>query len=230
MKIKPEISSSKLTDLTAEGKITQVPIVTTSEAETTITLKDGTTIMIAGLKKDKKEKEVKKIPVLGDIPLLGFPFRSFSSTNTKTELVIFLTPYIVSGEEPLDYESLTKDKDIGYIQSLAYAKEKTGVPLVPRIEINVANSEDYKRLVFEKIKSSWMLSRSGAKRQKGKVELSFSVDSDGQLKDEPQVLSSSNQDLDNLAVGCVKKAAPFAPFPATLKKSQQVFRVNLAYE
>lgn len=112
MKIKPEVSSSKLTDLTSEGKITQVPIVTTSEAETAITLKDAATIVIAGLKKDKKDNEVKKIPILGDIPLLGIAFRSVSSSLTKTELVIFLTPHIVSDDNPLKYSSLTGDEDI----------------------------------------------------------------------------------------------------------------------
>lgn len=128
MKIKPEVSSSKLTDLTSEGKITQVPIVTTSEAETTVGVKDGSTIVIAGLKKDKKEREVKKIPFFGDIPILGFAFRSFSSTLTKTELVIFLTPHIIADDTPPKYVSLTDDDDI---QKLAERDEtaKNG-PLV----------------------------------------------------------------------------------------------------
>lgn len=112
MKIKPEVSSSKLTDLTSEGKITQVPIVTTSEAETTVGVKDGSTIVIAGLKKDKKEKEIKKIPLFGDIPILGLAFRSYSSTLTKTELVIFLTPHIIADDAPPKYVSLTDDDDI----------------------------------------------------------------------------------------------------------------------
>lgn len=112
MKIKPEVSSSKLTDLTSEGKITQVPIVTTSEAETTIGVKDGATIVIAGLKKDKKEREIKKIPFFGDIPLLGLAFRSISSNLTKTELVIFLTPHIIADDTPPKYVSLTDDDDI----------------------------------------------------------------------------------------------------------------------
>ncbi|MDD2703242.1 MAG: secretin N-terminal domain-containing protein, partial [Candidatus Omnitrophica bacterium] len=98
MKIKPEISSAQRTDLTSEGKITQVPIVTTSESETTVMVKDGVTILIGGLKKDQREKNVKKIPVLGDIPLLGFLFRSTSDEVSKTELVILLTPHLITGE------------------------------------------------------------------------------------------------------------------------------------
>jgi general secretion pathway protein D len=63
IKIRPEISSATRTNITSEGQVTQIPIVTTSEAETTIMVKNGTTIMIAGLKKDKREKEVRKVPV-----------------------------------------------------------------------------------------------------------------------------------------------------------------------
>jgi type II secretory pathway component GspD/PulD (secretin) len=112
MKIRPEISSSKTTDLIFEDKVTQIPIVTTSESETTIMVKDGTTIIIAGLKKDSQDKEVKKVPVIGDVPLVGFFFRSTKSEVIKTELVIFITPHIVTGEEPVGYKSLTGDQDI----------------------------------------------------------------------------------------------------------------------
>ncbi|MDD5731147.1 MAG: secretin N-terminal domain-containing protein, partial [Candidatus Omnitrophica bacterium] len=119
MKIRPEISSSKRTDITSEGQITQIPIVTTSESETTIMVKDGTTIIIAGLKKDSQDKEVSKIPWLGDIPLLGYLARNTKIEYIKTELVIFITPHIITGEEPTVYTSLTNDQDINYIPSFA---------------------------------------------------------------------------------------------------------------
>ncbi len=111
MKIKPEISSAQRTDITSEGKITQVPIVSTSESETTVMVKDGVTILIGGLKKDQREKTVKKIPVLGDIPLAGFFFRSTSDEVSRTELVILLTPHIVSGEVSLTGFSDPKPAD-----------------------------------------------------------------------------------------------------------------------
>ena len=101
MKIKPEVSSSVRTDITSEGKITQIPIVTTSESETTVMVKDGVTIIIGGLRKDKRSKTVKKVPVLGDIPILGHAFRNTSDDLTKSELVILLTPHIMSGESTL---------------------------------------------------------------------------------------------------------------------------------
>ncbi len=91
MKIKPEVSS--VTSFT-DG----IPIVETSQTETSVLVKDGVTIVIAGLIKDERIKTVKKVPILGSIPLLGIPFRSTQEKLVKTELVIFLTPHIISGD------------------------------------------------------------------------------------------------------------------------------------
>jgi TonB family protein len=228
MKIKPEVSSAKMTDITSEGKITQVPIVTTSEAETTVTLKDGTTIMIAGLKKDQNDREIKKIPFLGDIPILGLPFRNYSGTTTKTELVVFITPHIVSGEEPLAYRSLTQDKEIANIQSLAEAEHKTKAAGTDKA-LPAQNIEDYKKVVFEKITASSVSLAKKDKGLKGEVKVSFVVEASGRLKEEPAVISSSNQGLNAVAVTCVKKASPFPPFPDALKKENELFRVSLSY-
>jgi len=96
MDIRPEISS--VTSYLTTSDNNQIPIVETSEAETTVMVKDGTTIIIAGLMKDENIKTVKKIPLLGDIPLLGLAFRSKDDLVRKTETVIFLTPHIISGE------------------------------------------------------------------------------------------------------------------------------------
>jgi type II secretory pathway component GspD/PulD (secretin) len=111
MRIRPEISSATRTDITSEGQITQIPIVTTSEAETAVMLKTGTTIMIGGLQKDGHSKTVRKVPVLGSIPFLGALFRSTSDELTKSELVILLTPHIMSGENSFTDVSEAKPLD-----------------------------------------------------------------------------------------------------------------------
>jgi type II secretory pathway component GspD/PulD (secretin) len=97
MKIKPEVSSVTSFLTTALGN--EIPIVATSSAETTVMVKDGTTIIIAGLMTDSTVDTEKKIPVLGDIPILGLAFRSKDETVVKNELIFFLTPSIISGEE-----------------------------------------------------------------------------------------------------------------------------------
>ena len=97
MKIKPEVSSVARLLTTASGN--QIPIIETSTAETTVMVKDGVTIVIAGLMKDETFTEERKLPILGDIPILGMAFRVRENRVSKTELIFFLTPSIISGKE-----------------------------------------------------------------------------------------------------------------------------------
>ncbi|MFH1621954.1 MAG: secretin N-terminal domain-containing protein [Candidatus Omnitrophota bacterium] len=99
MKIRPEVSSAATSYTTAQGN--EIPIVDTSEAETSVIVKDGITIVMGGLMKDEDIKNTYKIPLLGEIPFLGAFFRRTENKTTKTELVIFLTPHIVSGAKNL---------------------------------------------------------------------------------------------------------------------------------
>ena len=102
MKIKPEVSS--VTRNITTGNNNTIPVVETSEAETTVSVKNGITIVIGGLIKDEKIESIKKIPVLGDLPLVGFAFRNQDKLIRKTELVIFLTPRIITGDVQADEE------------------------------------------------------------------------------------------------------------------------------
>ncbi len=96
MKIKPEISSVARTLITPTEN--EIPIVDTTLAETSVMVKDGTTIIIGGLRKDEKTKTVRKIPVAGNIPFVGALFRSTDEDVENIEMVVFLTPYIVNGD------------------------------------------------------------------------------------------------------------------------------------
>jgi len=97
MKIKPEISNEESTPFTApDGSL--IPIVDTSEVQTMVSVKDGVTIIIGGLIKDQLINNKNKIPVLGDLPLIGKVFSNENRNFQKTEIVIFLTPHIISGD------------------------------------------------------------------------------------------------------------------------------------
>lgn len=98
MKIRPEVSSVRETATSPLGS--EVPVVETSEAETTVKVKNGAMIMIAGLMKEDIRSTTNKIPILGDIPFLGALFRSTDDQKQKTELAIFLTPRIITGDAP----------------------------------------------------------------------------------------------------------------------------------
>ncbi len=98
MKIKPEVSTVREVITTALGS--RIPIVETSEAESVIKVKDGTMIMIAGLMKDEKREDVTGIPGLSKIPVIGALFGSKGKQKKKTELIIFITPHIITGNAP----------------------------------------------------------------------------------------------------------------------------------
>ncbi len=100
MKIKPEVSA--VTSKITTSSNNTIPVVETSEAETTVTVKNGVTIVIGGLMKEEKITKVKKVPILGDIPYINFAFRNQSDDKKKSEIVIFLTPTIITGDVPAD--------------------------------------------------------------------------------------------------------------------------------
>ncbi|MFA5094083.1 MAG: secretin N-terminal domain-containing protein [Candidatus Omnitrophota bacterium] len=100
MLIKPEVSSISTWYGGAAQAAGSVPVVKSANAETTVTIKDGVSIIIAGLIKDNKTKTVNKLPVLGDLPLVGLLFKNVSDDIRRTETVVFLTPRIVEGDRP----------------------------------------------------------------------------------------------------------------------------------
>ncbi|MEA3499628.1 MAG: secretin N-terminal domain-containing protein [Candidatus Marinimicrobia bacterium] len=73
-----------------------IPIIATRRANTSVKVKNGKTIVIGGLMREQKVESVSKVPILGSIPLLGFLFRKTVKSSVKTELVIFITPRIVT--------------------------------------------------------------------------------------------------------------------------------------
>jgi type II secretory pathway component GspD/PulD (secretin) len=96
MKVKPEISSVVSTLTTPSGN--KIPIIDTSMAETTVMIKDGATIIIGGLRKEEKVSSSEGFPILGKIPILGHFLSSKTSKTERTELLVMLTPHIVSGD------------------------------------------------------------------------------------------------------------------------------------
>jgi len=104
--IKPEVSTLRdWFEIQDKSGATQVllPEVDTSNAETTVLIQDGKTIIIAGMIKESVSDSESKIPFLSDIPVLGNLFKATSNNKETKELVIFLTPRIISGEEDLLY-------------------------------------------------------------------------------------------------------------------------------
>lgn len=110
MLIRPEISSVIARYTGAIQTTDGVPVVRTSYADTTVLVKNGETIIIAGMIENEKTESEARVPILGRIPLLGVLFRQQVRQNKNRELIVFLTPRIVSGENPyLRMKDVKKD-------------------------------------------------------------------------------------------------------------------------
>ncbi|WP_438017457.1 type II secretion system secretin GspD [Sorangium sp. So ce315] len=83
-----------------EGALGAIPI-NKRTASTTLVVRDQQTVVIGGLVRDGTTTSETKIPVLGDIPVLGFLFRQRVRTKTKTNLLLVLTPYVIRDQEDL---------------------------------------------------------------------------------------------------------------------------------
>ncbi len=98
--VRPELSAQD-----GEVKNTQTgktyPIVTTRDLTTRVNVPSGHTVAIGGLVENKKSKVEKKVPILGDIPLLGWFFRHTADAMTKNNLIILITPTILDDTKPL---------------------------------------------------------------------------------------------------------------------------------
>ena len=73
------------------GRNNDIPITSSREAESVISMRDGETIAIGGLLREEELKILTKIPILGDLPFLGELFRHRNNTKKKSEVTIFLT-------------------------------------------------------------------------------------------------------------------------------------------
>jgi MSHA type pilus biogenesis protein MshL len=78
---------------------TTAPDLETKQASTLVRVRDGTTVVLGGLIQTQRAKQLNKIPLLGDIPLLGKLFTGTFDYKQKQELVIFVTPHIVREDE-----------------------------------------------------------------------------------------------------------------------------------
>ncbi len=96
MVMKPEISTVTGTIASAGGGIPQV---NKTLVETTVMVKDGMRVVLGGLKKDNKILISRGVPVLMDMPFLGKLFQSRNESIESTEIVIFITPHIIKGDE-----------------------------------------------------------------------------------------------------------------------------------
>jgi type II secretory pathway component GspD/PulD (secretin) len=105
MSVHPEVSS--LTSSLDAG-----PRIATREADATIRVRDGETIIIGGLIKRQDDRVKGRVPIIGHIPILGWLFTKASSDLTSTELVVFITPRIIRTPEEMKVIEATRQREV----------------------------------------------------------------------------------------------------------------------
>jgi len=126
LRITPQINSSgfvklqiysELQTLVAETLGTQelAPTTLKRKTNTTVVVKNGYTVVIGGMIRDDKTKTVNRVPLLGNIPLLGALFRSESTRSEKTNLLIFLTPRVITNPQQMKEATRDSSEKIGVL-------------------------------------------------------------------------------------------------------------------
>ncbi len=136
LRIKPQITEGDYVRLDIYQEISAVkqepnteilisvgPTTTKRSTSTSVVVKDNQTVVIGGLMQEKEEEIVNKVPLLGDIPILGLAFRTKSISKKKTNLLVFLTPHIVRDAESLRELTEKKRRDFVSQHSTNYQRQ-----------------------------------------------------------------------------------------------------------
>ena len=87
------------------GNLNKWPIVASREMTASVSVRSGETIILGGLVENAVGQTTSMIPWIGKIPILGIPFRSSGDTDKRSEIVVFITPYVLDSPEEIELES-----------------------------------------------------------------------------------------------------------------------------
>lgn len=134
LKVTPQINEGSGVQLTIEQEVSSVSGATgvdisinKREIKTTVMADDGATVVLGGLIDEDVQESVQKVPLLGDIPLLGHLFKSTSNTKRKRNLMVFLRPTIVRDGQLMN--DLSKEK-YNFIRAIEINKQEAGLELM----------------------------------------------------------------------------------------------------
>jgi general secretion pathway protein D len=102
-----------------EFTLFNAPVIAKREATASVTVKDGHTMIIGGIIEDNKTETTNKVPILGSIPFIGKLFQRQETNTEKTELMVFITPYIVLNPEDADKVTQAQQSEITLTDKMA---------------------------------------------------------------------------------------------------------------
>jgi len=140
LKIKPQINEGDALKLNIEQEVSSIAdsvvgasdlITNKRSIKTTVIADDGAVVVLGGLIEDQVNESVQKVPLLGDIPLLGYLFRSTGTKVNKTNLMVFIHPVILRDQATTDQYTNSK---YNYLRALQSLQHEDGVELMPSEE------------------------------------------------------------------------------------------------
>ena len=138
LKVTPQINEGDAVQLLIEQEVSSVSGATSvdisinkREIKTTVIVDDGGTIVLGGLIDEDVQESISKVPLLGDIPILGHLFKSTSSTKRKRNLMVFLKPTSVRDGATMNAISHRK---YNYMRALQLKRQQEGITLMPSAE------------------------------------------------------------------------------------------------
>jgi general secretion pathway protein D len=141
LKVTPQINEGDSVQMTIEQEVSSIQgqtsvdvVFATRSVKTTVLAKSGETIVIGGLIDEAVNETIDKVPLLGDIPYLGWLFRSTQSSTEKRNLMIFLRPTIIRDDQTMMELSQRK---YGLIRQVQLGQGADGVALMPDSDVPV---------------------------------------------------------------------------------------------
>lgn len=138
LKVTPQINEGDAVQLLIEQEVSSVSgatsvdvIINKREIKTSVIVDDGGTIVLGGLIDDAVQESVSKVPLLGDIPILGNLFKSTSTSVSKRNLMVFIRPTIIRDGVTMNEIS---HKKYQYIRAQQLKRQSQGIPLMPNTD------------------------------------------------------------------------------------------------
>ncbi|MGP9669749.1 type II secretion system secretin GspD [Pseudoalteromonas sp. AOP31-A2-14] len=141
LKVTPQINDGSAVQLKIEQEVSSVSGATSVDVSvnkrainTTVMADDGGMVVLGGLIDEDVQESVSKVPLLGDIPILGQLFRSTSSSKRKRNLIVFIRPTIV--RDGISMNKLSHSK-YNFIRGEQYKQKEDGIDLMPLTEMSI---------------------------------------------------------------------------------------------
>jgi len=215
----------------------------TRTASTNLFMDNKQTIALAGLIKYTDSEQLTRIPFLSAIPVVGALFRNRQtpSPDTNTEMVIILTPTVLTDKkiansqlvmptpaENISYQEI--DSKYNHEPLPAWPAVAKTAPVVVQAPVNRSVMTSYARMVQEKISRSISYPPSSmGVAMAGTVKLKLHILKNGSLDSEVVTESSGNVVLDQDAIQAARAAAPFDAFAPGMEQQDLIFTIPIVY-